>query len=341
MAIGQMFSEVPPEERTTVVLENLPRNYTRSMLIDVFKNGGFSCQYDFMFLPIDPWTGQNQGYVIMNLITPSAAAQFWDAYNGFSEWWRAVNWRQQVCKVRWSELQGLEANIEFYRNSPMMHPAVPDNCKPALFINGERWHFPLPTLPLFCPQVTFPFCSDGPTISTSAIPNADGPEDVKKQTTLLLEDLPEDCTREKLLAVLDCSGLFGHYDFVFLPIDFQTTNLARGYAIVNFTSSFAASRFLEAGKAFCNISLHNQYQGLDSVIERFRNSPVMHGFVPDECKPVVFKEGYRCAFPVPTKPIRPPRRRNLGVNTYHPNRTLPSKEKNEKNKSNSEPGLDA
>jgi len=42
-------------------------------------------------------------------------------------------------------LQGLEANIERYRNSPTMHELVPDAYRPMLFVNGQQVAFPAPT----------------------------------------------------------------------------------------------------------------------------------------------------------------------------------------------------
>lgn len=46
---------------------------------------------------------------------------------------------------------------------------------------------------------------------------------------------------------------------------------------------------------------------------RYRDSPIMHGSVPDEFKPVIFEAGTgrRVDFPEPTKKLRAPRRRPL------------------------------
>lgn len=41
--------------------------------------------------------------------------------------------------------QGREAHVERYRNSPVMHPSVPEPYKPIILQGGERIPFPAPT----------------------------------------------------------------------------------------------------------------------------------------------------------------------------------------------------
>ena len=47
----------------------------------------------------------------------------------------------QPCVASWSRVQGLGANIKQYRNRPVMHELVPDECKPVLLWNGLRRAF--------------------------------------------------------------------------------------------------------------------------------------------------------------------------------------------------------
>jgi hypothetical protein len=53
------------------------------------------------------------------------------------------------------------------------------------------------------------------------------------------------------------------------------------------------------------------FQGLEANVARYRNSPVMHPEIPDEFKPVVFRDGQRAEFPQATKKIPLPRIRNF------------------------------
>jgi len=57
----------------------------------------------------------------------------------------------------------------------------------------------------------------------------------------------------------------------------------------------------------CQVVWSDAMQGLDQHVERYRDCPVMHESIPDEFKPVLFKDGVRVLFPEPTKKIRAPR----------------------------------
>lgn len=141
----------PPGELTTVMLRNLPNNYTRAMLCELLDSEGFARQYDFMYLPIDFKSRASLGYAFVNLVSPSVAERFRDTFNGYSKWLLPS---RKVCGVNWSgPHQGLAAHIERYRNSPVMHEAVPDPYKPIILSDGVRIPFPLPTRSLRQPRI--------------------------------------------------------------------------------------------------------------------------------------------------------------------------------------------
>merc|ERR550532_1895913 len=56
--------------RTTVMLRNLPNNYTRAMLIDMLETEGFGDTYDFLYLPMDFRSKAALGYAFVNLLDP-------------------------------------------------------------------------------------------------------------------------------------------------------------------------------------------------------------------------------------------------------------------------------
>lgn len=129
--------------RTTVMLRNVPNNYSRSMLLELLDEEGFAGLYDFLYVPFDFKKNAGLGYAFVNLVDADAVSKFWHVFDGFSNW--AIP-TAKVCAVSWSEpLQGLAANVERYRNSPVMHPKVPEQYRPVLFQNGARIEFPKPT----------------------------------------------------------------------------------------------------------------------------------------------------------------------------------------------------
>jgi len=139
------------EWRTTVMLRNLPNNYTRSMLLQTIDACGYAGTYDFFYMPIDFYSEAALGYAFLNMLTPEYAKALMATFDGFSDW---VIPTRKRCMVNWSHPhQGLNSNIERYRNSPVMHKDVPDDFKPLVFQSGVRSKFPQPTRRLKCPRL--------------------------------------------------------------------------------------------------------------------------------------------------------------------------------------------
>jgi len=139
-----------------------------------------------------------------------------------------------------------------------------------------------------------------------------------EMTSLILRNIPNSYTRPLLLELLNSHGFDGLYNFVYLPMDFNT-GVGLGYAFVNFVDHASAQSFFEKLRGFRNwptfsgkvleVDWSAGHQGLSSHIERYRNSPVMHESVADEFRPMLFKDGTRKAFPQPTRKLRAPRSR--------------------------------
>merc|ERR1712147_324950 len=143
------------------------------------------------------------------------------------------------------------------------------------------------------------------------------PARVKDRTTLMFRNIPNDYTRDMLLELLDSKGFTARYNFLYMPVDFKRP-AGLGYAFINCVAQADAENMLATFQNFrhwrfnsakiCEVVWGEPLQGLQSHIDRYRNSPIMHGSVPDNCKPVLFENGVRCSFPSPPKRIRPPRR---------------------------------
>jgi len=136
---------------STVILRNLPLETTRDSLLDLLDREGFSGGYDFLHLPMDFQTKAGLGYALLNLVSHKVALQVHQYFNGFRNWPYASD---NVCEVAWnSPQQGLETHIERYRNSPLMHPSVPETYRPVVLVDGVRAQFPPPTHRIRPPRI--------------------------------------------------------------------------------------------------------------------------------------------------------------------------------------------
>ena len=137
-------------ERTTVMLRNLPNNYTREMLLTLLDEQGLAGRYDFVYLPCDFHRAANLGYAFVNMVDSAAVDAVWKALDGFSEWLMPTS---KVCQVSWSgPHQGFKSHVDRYRNSPVMHKSVPEEYKPVIFKDGRRKAFPRPTKKVKAPS---------------------------------------------------------------------------------------------------------------------------------------------------------------------------------------------
>lgn len=137
--------------RTTVMMRNLPPNLTRANLLELIDSHGFSGDYDFLYEPIDFVKQVALGYAFVNLTSCENAVKFWKVFDRFRAWPFPS---KKMCRLSWSvPCQGLESHIERYRNSPLMHPDVPDEVRPVLFQGGVRAAFPPATVELKAPRL--------------------------------------------------------------------------------------------------------------------------------------------------------------------------------------------
>jgi len=138
--------------KTTVMMRNIPNSYTRGMLLQLVDRHGFSGTYDLVYLPMDFASNAAFGYAFLNFTSVVHAHRFRQHFDGFRKWDVSSG---KTCEVSWgSTHQGLEANVERYRNCPVMHPSVSDEFKPAVFIGGMRVPFPTPTKKGIAPKVS-------------------------------------------------------------------------------------------------------------------------------------------------------------------------------------------
>lgn len=142
-----------PEMRrgTTLLFRRLPKSCLRPQLAALLDGEGFCGAYDLVYCPMDFATRTGMGYAFVNCVSEEEALRVRDGFDGFSSWFTSSG---KACEVSWStDIQGLAAHLERYRNSPVMHEQVPDAFKPALFQGGRRVAFPEPTTALKMPRL--------------------------------------------------------------------------------------------------------------------------------------------------------------------------------------------
>lgn len=139
--------------RTTLVIRGLPAGLTRSQFISMLDSEGFAGKYNFAYLPIAFDTMTSLKYAFVDMVSPAEADRFWRHFEGFSRW--PVPCGQEcVCQLEWNDKQqGVADLIERYRNSPVMHESVPEECRPLLMVDGQAASFPLPTQAIKAPKL--------------------------------------------------------------------------------------------------------------------------------------------------------------------------------------------
>lgn len=139
------------ETRTTVMLRGLPERYARTMILQLLDAEGFFGRYNFLYLPVDFKRQKNLGYALVNLVSPAEALRFGRHFEGFSGWNVPCD---SIGSVAWcSPQQGLQAHIERYRNSPVMHESVPEEWRPLFLAHGVPISFPPPTTKIKAPRL--------------------------------------------------------------------------------------------------------------------------------------------------------------------------------------------
>lgn len=128
---------------TTVMLRNLPRGYTRTDLVKTLNKHGYVGLYNFVYMPFDFKIKQCMGYAFVNMTSGEQAQHLIEKFDNQRLWPRSASLK--LCNAGLSHTQGLEANVQRFRNSPVMGDDVPESFKPALFDGDKQVPFPRPT----------------------------------------------------------------------------------------------------------------------------------------------------------------------------------------------------
>jgi len=225
-------------EATTLMIRHIPYRYTQRNLIEDIQAMGveLGVHMDFFYLPIDPKTASNLGYVFLNLVDEQALAKIWSLCG--SRLPRYLKDTRKVLSVDVCSIQGYEKNWRHYEGSSTMNRLSHD----------RRPIFSHMILPPKAPrpigqrqsrqQKSNAWSQNNRECSKTPMINAEA-------TTFMLQNIRNYYTQESLISDLQtaCHLVPGQdMDFLYLPTNPQRTgNL--GYAFINFKNSQARERF--------------------------------------------------------------------------------------------------
>jgi len=136
---------------TTVMLKNIPVQYTSGSFKELLDKQGFKTSYNFVYVAMSFRSGLAFGYAVVNLVDQAAVQDFKAHFAGFTSWGVRTSRVGEVAE--WANSQDLVELVDRYRNSPVMHPAVPQDWKPLLLVDGQPVTFPSPTKSIKAPNL--------------------------------------------------------------------------------------------------------------------------------------------------------------------------------------------
>jgi hypothetical protein len=123
-------------EYTTVMIRNIPSQYTQVKLMREINGAGFLGRFDFIFLPKDPRSKGNRGFAFCNFDSPQSAELFYQTYHGK----KLRNFASdKVVEVVPADVQGFEGNAEHYLSARANGRILSSHSKP-LFLRPLPAH---------------------------------------------------------------------------------------------------------------------------------------------------------------------------------------------------------
>lgn len=122
------------------MVRNIPNKYRPSMLLECIAE--WRPFIDFYYMPTDFKNNGNLGYAFVNFHDAGAAKRFIQMFNGVQL--PLFKQATKVLAVSEARVQGLDANVERFRNSSVMG-VLKEEYKPLIFDkNGNSLPFPKP-----------------------------------------------------------------------------------------------------------------------------------------------------------------------------------------------------
>jgi RNA recognition motif-containing protein len=134
-----------------LVIKRLPDGCTQDSIEEFLQARGLERACNFLYAPANFRKGKLFGYCFLNFVSPAAARRALQKLSAETTQHDAGVFGQIEVSLSLTH-QGLDAQIDHYRNCPVMHPLVPDGYKPRLYVEGKIVSFPAPTEPVQLPR---------------------------------------------------------------------------------------------------------------------------------------------------------------------------------------------
>ncbi|OLP77394.1 Protein MEI2-like 1 [Symbiodinium microadriaticum] len=143
---GSVQAETPVDQ-TSMVLRNIPKDLNRTGLCSLLDVHGCFETANFIYLPARFKDGLSLGYAFINFHTPEAAMEFQRKFHGMQLHppgaLGCANSAPKPMVVHPNvRMRSLEELLHRYKNSPILHPDVPEPMKPFLLDHGKPMPFP-------------------------------------------------------------------------------------------------------------------------------------------------------------------------------------------------------
>ena len=103
------------DQRTTLMIKNIPRNIMQSFLMDII-NKKFEGLFNFFYLPIDFIKKENAGYAFINFKNSKNIVDFYIEFNE-KPWPFCPN---RKCFISYARIQGFRAITQHFSSSNIM-----------------------------------------------------------------------------------------------------------------------------------------------------------------------------------------------------------------------------
>jgi len=165
----------------TVMVRQLPRQFTQRMFLQEVVRRGFEGLFDFLYLPYDFKKGINVGYGFVNFTNPEYALRFRDSLDGqFLD--KYMRMKGKAVRVHPAQVQGYEANFRHFSQtktgqkqdpafSPLFFPVSQDGLCLQLLQEAQE--------------------SDGGTMGSKQSPAASSSQGLPKKKTKPMQRNPQ------------------------------------------------------------------------------------------------------------------------------------------------------